>query len=226
MKHRVSSRLRIKPLPALLAACSRLMRWRSTNICLSSVDKLSIVSEKASFISGKASTVGRINSRTRIRSGFLAQPGKDASLRLRARRTRLDITMRSKGPLRRAMSAGGMRKSCMPMVSGHGGIGEPGSSLFDFVAQDGGFLEIFIFDGLAKFLWQELEALRQIAAVAQGFGDLADVAGAFVHGFEQPFQGLGESVITFRASESAGFLEIRLAETATAALELSATACL
>jgi len=35
-----------------------------------------MVSEKASFISGSPSIAGRISSKTRTRSGFLAQPEK------------------------------------------------------------------------------------------------------------------------------------------------------
>ena len=68
-----------------------------------------MVPEKASFISGSASMAGWMTSSTRMRSGFLAQPGKAASFRLRASRTRLDMTIRSCGPLRRALSAGGIR---------------------------------------------------------------------------------------------------------------------
>ena len=54
-----------------------------------------MVSENESFISGSAATAGRMVSRTRMRSGFLAQPGNGVSLRLRAKRTRLEVTMRS-----------------------------------------------------------------------------------------------------------------------------------
>src|SRR5436305_4025575 len=178
MKQSVSSRFRTKPLPALLAACSRLMRWRSTRICLSSVDRESIVCEKASFISGNPSTAGRINSKTRTRSGFFAHPGKAASLMFRARRTRLDMTMRSKGPLRRALSAGGIRKLWMSMASDR--RGDAGGGLLDFVAQRGGGFEILLLDGLDEFLLERFEPVGQVAALAQSFGNFADVARSLV----------------------------------------------
>jgi len=48
---------------------------------------------KESCISGNSSTRGRISSKIAVRSAFLAQPGKARLRRLRARRTRLLITI-------------------------------------------------------------------------------------------------------------------------------------
>src|SRR5205823_3435480 len=154
---KVSSRLSTRPLPALLAACSRLIRWRSTRICLSSVDRLSMASAKASFISGRASTAGRMSSSTRTRSGFLAHPGKEASLRLRAKRTRLDITIRSYGPLRRAESAGGVRNVCKSMALNRRGLGQPSRRSVDFIPKDCRLFEILVGDGLGQLLLEQLE---------------------------------------------------------------------
>src|ERR1035437_5790462 len=225
MKHSVSSRFSTSPLPAFLAACSRLMRWRSTRICLSREDRLSIVPEKAPFISGRASMAGRTNSSKRIRSNFLAQPGKAACFRLRASRTRLDITIRSCGPLRRALSAGGIRKTSSSMVvSARWGIGCPSRDLLDFIPQNGGLLEILLLDSLGELLLQVLEPIRQIATLPQRFRDFAHMPSPFVHGLEQAFQRLGESLVTLRAAQPPRLLEIRLGKTARRTLQTPVTA--
>jgi len=67
------------------------------------------------FNAGNCSTAGRIISNARIRSAFFAQPGNASPFRLRASRTRLDITILLCGPSRRACSAGEMRNSCIFM---------------------------------------------------------------------------------------------------------------
>ena len=77
---------------------------------------------------------------------------------------------------------------------------------------------------LVEFLLQQLEAVGQVAALAQGLGHLADMAGAFVHGLEQALEGLGESLVTIRAAQAAGLLEIGLGEAAARAFELRAAA--
>src|SRR5690242_251298 len=220
MKHSVSSRFRTSPLPALLAACSRLIKCRSTRICLSSADKLSIVSEEASFISGNPSMAGRISSRMRTRSGFLAQPGKDASLIFRARRTRLDMTIRSCGPLRRAVSAGGIRKEWISMLGS--GRSQPRRSLLDLVPEYSRLFEILRLDRLGQSFMKRFEPVGQITVLPKSFRHFANMPSPFVHGLNQPLEWLGKSLVAFRASESAGLFEICLGEPAPSALELGA----
>jgi hypothetical protein len=72
--------------------------------------------------------------------------------------------------------------------SGRSRISEPGGGLFDFVAENGGFFEILVFDGLAEFLLEHFEAIGKVARLAEGFGDFADMADAFVHGLEEAFE--------------------------------------
>src|SRR5262245_46744266 len=204
----VSSRFNTSPLPALLAACSRLIRCRSTRICLSSCVRLSMDSEKASFISGRLWTAGRMVSRTLMRSGFFAQPGKAACLMLRASRTRLDITIRSCGPFRRAESAGGIRNWWMSIVSARGDVAQTGAHLFDFIAQQRGLFEIFVLHGFGQFFLQTLQAIGQVPGLAQRFGNFADVACTFVHGFEQALETFSECFVAFGTAEPTRFLEI------------------
>src|SRR5271154_3432972 len=145
-----SSLLRTRPLPAFLAACSRLIKWRSTRICLSSGPRLSIVSENAPVNWDKLSTAGRIVSKALIRSAFLAQPGNAMLRRFRARRTRLDMTILSCGPVRRALSTGGLRNSCMVMALFWGRVIQLVFRHLDLVTQVGGFLEILRGHGLIQ----------------------------------------------------------------------------
>ena len=79
-------------LPAPFAACSRLIKWRSTSTCLSNAARSCKPSENASCISGSSSTRDRICSRIDVRSTFFAHPGKARLRKFRARRTRLLIT--------------------------------------------------------------------------------------------------------------------------------------
>ena len=86
-----------------------------------------------------------------MRSGFLAQPGKAASLRLRARRTRLDMTMRSCGPF--APRALGRRDEKFVKVHGVQVAAElPSRAVVCLISsrKHGGLLEIFGFDGLGR----------------------------------------------------------------------------
>src|ERR1051325_4047859 len=92
--------------------------------------------------------------------------------------------------------------------------------LFDFIAQDGGLFEILVFDGLAQFLLQLFEPVREIARLPQRLGHLADMVRAFMHGLEQAFEGLGEGLVTLRTTEPARLLEIGLRESAAGALDL------
>src|SRR5260221_4241554 len=110
------------------------MRCRWTRTCLSSAESFSMDSEKAPAISGRLSTAGRMASHILIRSGFFAHVGNAALRMLRANRTRLDITMPSCGPLRRALSAGGIRKSFKFILGGRrrGGFGQAGIFLSGF----------------------------------------------------------------------------------------------
>src|SRR5437867_5538511 len=148
---RDSSLLRTNPLPALLAACSRLIRWRSTRMFLSRTVRLSIDSEKAPANCGNDSTAGRISSSALTRSTFLAHPGNARPFKLRARRTLLDRTIRLCGPSRRDVSEGGGRKSWMFMRSGSGYITQLVLGDFDFIAHDRGLLEVFVRHGLVQF---------------------------------------------------------------------------
>src|SRR5205807_100861 len=95
MMLKVWRRFMMTALPTLFAACSRLMRWRSTRTCFSSAERSCNNSENESCISGSSSTRGLINSRMAVRSAFLAQPGKARCLRLRALRQFADVL----GPL-------------------------------------------------------------------------------------------------------------------------------
>ena len=70
-------------------------------------------------------------------------------------------------------------------------------------------------DGFGEFLLEQLEPVGQIAALAQGFGHFAHVPRAFVHRLEQTRPGLGKGLVTLRAAQPAGLLEIRLGEPAT-----------
>src|SRR5271157_2552531 len=206
MTQRDSSLLRTKPLPALLAACSRLIKWRSTRICLSSGPRLSIVSENAPVNWGKLSTAGRMVSRALIRSVFFAQPGNGMLRRFRARRTRLDMTMRSCGPLRRAFSTGGLRNSSMVMVLLRGHVIHLVRRLLDFVTQAGGLFKILRDHSLVQLLLQMFEPLGQVPALPQSQRSLAHMHGALVHGLEQPLQPLGERRVTLGATQSPGLL--------------------
>ena len=86
--------------------------------------------------------------------------------------------------------------------------------MLDLVAETGGGLVIFRKNGFFQFLLERLH----LGVVAQVFlharGHFAGVQSALVHGFQKRVQPLGESVVAKRAAEPAGFLEIRLAETA------------
>src|ERR1700691_4400695 len=132
-----------------------------------------MASENESLISGRLSTAGRMVSRIFTRSVFLAQPGNAASFKLRARRTRLDMTMRSCGPCRWAVSAGGERKvwrsRVLTLVGQIFYRGGALGRLLDFVAQLGGFLEVFRFDGLLQFLLQRFQAVGVFRGGAQMF---------------------------------------------------------
>src|SRR5713226_5476391 len=162
-----SSRLSTRPLPPLLAACSRLMRWRSTRMFLSSTDRLSIDSENAPANCGSDSTAGRICSSALTRSAFLAQPGKASPFRLRASRTRLDMTMRLCGPSRRAVSAGGVRNSWISMRSGGGNFAEFFLRRLDFVAHHGGLFEVLLGHRFIQLLEERLQFVGQITALLQ-----------------------------------------------------------
>lgn len=94
MTERVSSPFTTRPLPAFLAACSRLMRCFSTRSCLSRGVRVSIATETlAGRMVERSATAGWIVSRSFRRSAFLSQPGNGKSFTLRARRTRLVMTM-------------------------------------------------------------------------------------------------------------------------------------
>src|SRR5436189_38876 len=88
------------------------------------------------------------------------------SSRLRARRTRLDITILLCGPSRRAMSAGVTRKSWMFMGVATSGGGK-GCQFFagglDFIAHAGGLLEILLGDGFGEFLFERFDAIGEFA---------------------------------------------------------------
>src|ERR1043166_7708206 len=153
-----SSLLKIIPLPTPLAACSRLIKWRSTRICLSMARRLSIDSENAPAIWGKLSTAGRTASSALTRSAFFAQPGNGKLFKLRANRTRLDITIRSCGPSRLHDCEGGARNSLMFFTASvRGQTVEFFPGLLDFVAQDGRLFEILIVYGFLQLLLQPVQ---------------------------------------------------------------------
>src|SRR6266700_493471 len=188
----VSSLFSTSPLPTFLAACSRLTRWRSTRICLSIAVRLSIDSEKAPSICGRLSTAGRTISSALTRSAFLAQPGNENALRLRARRTRLDITMRTCGPSRLHDCAGAARNSWMffirqAVLTRRLAI-KFFSRLFDFIPQNGGLLEILVGDGFLELLLQFAELFGIILVLLQWLWDFAHMLRPFVHRLEQALQ--------------------------------------
>jgi|SRR6185369_11037375 hypothetical protein len=112
----------------------------------------------------------------------------------------------------------------MFMISGRWGIAQASLGLLNLVAEDGGLFKIFGLNGLAQFLLQGLQAVAQVPALSKRLRDFADVPCAFMHGFEQAFQGLGKGAIALRASQAARFFEIGLGEAATGAFELNASA--
>src|SRR2546421_8474869 len=222
---RFSSWFRTSPLPTPLAWCSRLIKWRSTRICFSITLRLSMDSENAPAICGKVSTAGRISSSAFTRSGFLAQPGNGIPCRLRASRTRLDITIRSCGPSRLQDCAAVARNSLMFfMTSARGQAVKFFPGLFDLVTQQGGLLEILVADGLFQLFLQPIQSFNVIFMLLQLLGDFADVPGPFVHGLEQPFQSLGKRRVTIRAAEPSGLLKVGLGKTARRAFEVRAGA--
>src|SRR5207249_1325487 len=81
---RVCRRFTTTALPVPLAACSRLIRCRSTNTCRSNAERSCKLSENDSCISGSPSTCGLTSSRIELRSAFFAQPGKGRLRRFRA----------------------------------------------------------------------------------------------------------------------------------------------
>jgi hypothetical protein len=120
-------------------------------------------------------------------------------LRLRASRTRLDITMSSCGPVRWQATDGGARKSWMVIESFGFGV-----SGFEFAAGTGGrtrnarlesklfhpldlipqlrrFLEVLLRDGLVQPLLEQLDLLRLGAGLLERGGHLAGVLDALVH---------------------------------------------
>jgi len=100
----------LEAIPAGLFAACRAEGWRSTRICLSSVVRLSIDS-KSSLIMAAAARP-RSSGWLRgilMRSGFFRPAGERGVPDVPRQADRLDITMRSCGPFRRADSAGGMR---------------------------------------------------------------------------------------------------------------------
>src|SRR5580693_1091998 len=105
------------PLPTFFAACSRLMRCRSTNTCLWIALMLSIESPKWSAISGRFSTTGWIISSSFCRSAFFAHPGNGYSRMLRANRTRDDMTILLLGPSALTHSPGLFSKSSIFMFA-------------------------------------------------------------------------------------------------------------
>jgi hypothetical protein len=125
-------------------------------------------------------------------------------LRLRASRTRLDITMSSCGPVRWQATDGGARKSWMVIESfgfgvwGFGfGVGDdgPGGQLetpnskletklfhpLDLIPQLRRFLEVLLRDGLVQPLLELLDLLRLGAGLLERGGHLAGVFDALVH---------------------------------------------
>lgn len=94
--------------------------------------------------------------------------------------------------------------------------------MFQFIAHLGRQLEIFRLDGLGQFLLQRLEPFRRVARLAERFRRLANVPRALVHRLEQAFQPFGENLVTFRAAEPAGLLEIRLRKAAARAFQIHA----
>src|SRR5665213_609801 len=110
------------------------------------------------------------------------------------------------------------------MASSHSQLADLILGGFDFIAQAGGLFEVFRVHRFIQFLLQILEAIRQIAALAQSLRDLANVPGALVHRLEESFEALGKSDVTLRATEASSFFEVGLCETATGAMNLLAAA--
>src|SRR6185369_2964158 len=187
MTQRDSSRLSTRPLPALLAACSRLIRWRSTKMFLSRTVRLSIDSENAPAMALNDSTAGRINFSALMRSTFFAQPGKASPFRLRARRTRLERTIRLCGPSRREVSDGGGRKSSIFIVSisSRRQIAELLFGGLDFIPHNRGLLEIFIGDGFVEFSLERFQLIGEVATLLQVLRHLARMFDALMHRLQQ-----------------------------------------
>src|SRR6266404_7363844 len=152
-------RFMITALPALLAACSRLMRCRSTSTCLSSAERSWSNSENESCISGSFSTRGLMNSRIAVRSAFFAHPGNARLRRLRASRTRLLTTIWWCGPSPRSHSPAFditfENFTALPCQFGF--------ELFDLVAQRRGRFVIFLSHSFLQTLVQVPHPVAQFA---------------------------------------------------------------
>jgi len=95
----------------------------------------------------------------------------------------------------------------MSMGSSSGGAAQTRRRLFNFVAQDGRFFEILGFNRLGEPLLKKFEPIGEIPVLTKRFGNFADMAGAFVHRFDQAFKRFRKGFIAFGATEPAGFFE-------------------
>ena len=153
-------------------------------------------------------------------SVFLAHPGKAAPRRLRASRTRLDITIRSCGPVRRAVSAGGMRNSWMFMASA-GARRESSWSLAALISSRrlAACSKSSALTALSSFFCKCFRRSVKSRLWRKRRGHFAHVFGALVHRLEQTLQPLGKSRVTLRATQPSGLLEIGLRKPAVGALD-------
>src|SRR5258708_34968225 len=106
------------------------------------------------------------------------------------------------------------------MNSGGGWTAQAGGGLLNLVPQNGGFFKVVGIDSFVQALLQELKPIVQIPVLTKSFRDLADVASAFVHGFNQAFERFGENLVTLRAPKPPGFLEVSLGKSTACATQL------
>ena len=178
----VCRRFMITALPTLFAACSRLIRCRSTSTCFSSAERSCSNSEKESCISGSSSTRGLISSRIWVRSAFFAQPGKGALPKI----ARQPDPAADHDLMVRPFAA-------QPFAARRHDVGEfhPLNcllvfELLDLIAQGRGTFVIFFRDRFLQIFGQARAFDRPARSRdAARCGKFADMLGALVHRLEQ-----------------------------------------
>src|SRR5262245_9692728 len=166
-------------LPIPFAACSRLIRCRSTSTCFSTAESSFSCSEKESCICSRPSTTGLISSRIRIRSAFFAQPGKGSLERLRARRTLLLMTIGWSPPCGDNHSPGVVRIEAI-FIDLHLRFQVP-----DLVPNRCRRLVILFGNGLFQAPLKLVQAVRTHHISKKAHRDFACVLCSFVHRFDQ-----------------------------------------
>jgi hypothetical protein len=83
-----------------------------------------------------------------------------------------------------------------------------GLHFLDFVSEQHSRLEIFLANGLFQLGLQNSELVPSVLLLLS-MRFFTRVFGAFMHGLEHALQRFGESSVTIRATQAAGFFEIR-----------------